>query len=259
MKKIVVAVTTLVGVLAMGLPVMAASPTATTALTPVAQTTQTSTTLTGANAADAQAMASSLLSSGAVETAAAATAVADSLVSINAANTVDTAALSAQCNAIYAGYTAEQRAAIDAAASKRGISAAEAIGNYIAADPAIPGSTTIAWSPNLSRSSIDGKAGSINIILSKPSAQVIADAVKDAGGKPVLGVIDPSVEGGKNFKTLDTAFNVDGIRATDTADTIIVKQLVNGKWIKVKITGFANGGLSLHLTNKGPIKIERIA
>ena len=63
MKKIVVAVTTLVGVLAMGLPVMAASPTATTALTPVAQTTQTSTTLTGAKAADAQALASSLLSS----------------------------------------------------------------------------------------------------------------------------------------------------------------------------------------------------
>ncbi len=258
MKKTIVAVTALVGVLAMSFPVMAASPTAATSLAPGVLGARAPKAQTAAETASTEALASSLLSSGAVETQAAATAVADSLTAMDAAKEVDEEALKKECTAIYSSMTAEQKAQIDAAASKRGLSAEEAIGNYIAADTSIPGSSTVTWNENICKSSVDGKAGSINLILIKAKADVIASAIKDTNGKTVLTVFDFAVQDGKNYKTLDTVIGVKGVKATDTTETIAAKQLVDGKWVNVKITGFANGGLSLHLTKSGPVKVERL-
>jgi hypothetical protein len=252
MKKLVLAVTLLVSIFTMSLPVTAASPTASEALTPG---------VLGSRRAPgdvtAETLAAELLSSGAVDTQAAATAVAESLLAIKAMK-CDEEGLLKLCAYIYKQMTDEQKAKIDEAAAKRGISVEEVIGNIIASNTAFPGSVAVAWNEELSKSSIDGKAGSINFILTKPDEEAVASGTKDANGNTVLSIFDFTLQGGHSFKTLDTAICVKGIKDTDTADTIIAKQLVNGKWNNVKITAFTNDGLALHLTNKGPIKIEKV-
>ena len=258
MKKVVAVVISLVSIITMSMPVMATSPTASSALNPgVLGASRSSGTDTDAVKAGAETLAANLISSGAVETQAAATAVADSLAAVGTMK-CDEEALHKQCAAIYKAMTADQKAAIDAAASKRGISVEEVIGNYIASNTAFPGSLAVAWNENLSKSSIDGKAGSINIIMIKAKDEVIASGKTDANGRTVLSIFDFTVQGGYSFKTLDTVFCVKGVKETDTAETIAAMQLVNGKWVNVKITGFANDGIALHLTRKVPVKIERI-
>ena len=258
MRKILVAATVIATIITMSFPVMASSPTASSALNPgVLGASRASGTLSDADKANAETLAAKLLSSGAVETQAAATAVADSLIAIGGME-CDEAGLHKLCASIYNSMTAEQKAQIDAAAKKRGISVEEVIGNYIASNTAFEGSVPVAWNAELSKSSIDGKAGSINIILIKASDEVVASGKKDANGRTVLSIFDFTVQDGKSFKTLDTAICVKGVKATDTVETIAAKQLVNGKWVDVKITGFVNDGIGLHLTRKAPIKIERI-
>ena len=252
MKKLVLALTLIVSIFTLSFPVTAASPTASEALTPGVLGSRRA-----PGDATAETLAAKLFSSGAFETQAAATAVAESMIAISAMK-CDEEALLKLCATIYKAMTAEQKAKIDEAAVKRGISVEEVIGNIIASNTAFQGSFAVAWNEELSKSSIDGKAGSINIILTKAGDKAVASGTKDANGRTVLSIFDFTLQGGHSFKTLDTAFCVKGVKDTDTADTIVVKQLVNGKWNNVKITAFANDGLALHLTNKGPIKIERV-
>lgn len=263
MKKLVV-ISTLVGVLAFSMPVMAASPTAPAALTPATQTTAAAaaTNLTAEQQTAVASTASSLLTGGVIKTQAAANAVATSLVNIQSAPEVTEKALDAETTAIYNSYSAQQKAVVDKAATTRNISVQEVIGNYIKADATNPNSKKVAWNPNLSKSSVDGKAGDINVVLSRPSAAVSADAANQAKNisatAQLLNTVTLGVQGNSTFKTLDTALSVDGISATDTPANFRVRALVNGKWVDVKVTGVAKGTLALQLTGNYPIAIYRV-
>ena len=244
--------------------VMAASPTATTALTPAAQSTAASaaSNLTAEQQQSVTSTASALLAGGVIKTQAAANAVATSLVNIQAAPEVTEAALDAQTTAIYNSYSAEQKKVVDKAATTRNISVQEVVGNYIKADAAIANSKKVAWNPNLSKSSVDGKSGDINVVLSKPDAKVTADAINQtkniSSTAQLLNTVTLGVQGNATFKTLDTALSVDGVSATDTAANFRARAFINGKWVDVKITGVAKGTIALQLSGNYPIAIYRV-
>ena len=281
MKKLLVA-TVLVGVLTMSLPVMAASPTAGTTLNPssgssssssapattaapAAATTQPVTvpaiTLNATQQATSSALASTLMASGQFTSPAAATAVATSLTAIGDAPELTTESMTATALAVYNGLSAAQKALIQQGTTIRNLSIEEVVGNFVKADPSISDSVAGAWNALLCASAVDGKSGNIAINVSKPSSAVtqsaLARAKQISSSAKLLNTIELTPAGVKNFKSLDTALNVQGITAKDSADTIEVLQFYNNQWISVKITAFAKGALGIHLEHPGPIMIVR--
>lgn len=243
MKRVVL-LSALVGSLLLSSIAMAASPTASAALTPAQQNevSQTANELSGSGI-----------------TRAAAVAVATSLVDVEVNEpSLDTAKLAKQSEAIYNAYTPQQKAVIDEAASKRNMTAAEVIGNYVSADPANPDSKTVSWSPNLLTSTLDGKANNLNVILSRPktesSTAAKAEVAKAAAGLKVLNVVDINIEGSKTFKTLETALQVSDVKA---GETIRAFQLINGKLVEIKVLKVVNGAIGIVAQGPGTIILAR--
>lgn len=283
MKKLLV-VSVLIGVLTVSLPVMASSPTAGQSLTPSSDSTSTSApaapaasaptgssqaantlpalVLTAAQNQAVAAQAASLLGGGVITSQAAATAVAASLAKLEAAPDLTGDGIFAAAQAAYAGLTPAQKAIIQAGMASRNLSLEEVVGNFVKADPSIPNAKVVAWNANLCQSSVDGKAGNIAIAVSKPAAAVTQSALADvkalSKSAKLLNTLTLAPQGLTTFKTLDTAINVEGITAKDNANTIAVRQYVNGAWVNVKITAFTKGGIALHLEQPGPIAVIRL-
>ncbi len=249
MKKQLVLVSTLISVLAFSMPVFAASPTAAKALTPTQKAEVTST-------------ASQLLSSGAVSSQAAATAVATSSVDIKAAGKTEEA-LDKETAALYKGMDDAKKAVIDAAATKRNMSAQEVIGNYIKADKELfdlP--AKIEWSEALCMSAVDDKAGSVNCVLSRPTVEVskeLINLVKKTNAEyKTMGTFQLNLQGRKGYKKVDTAIAVSGVTEKDTVANFKAYQKVGNKLVAVKITSVSKGAIGIQVTNSLPVIIVRV-
>ena len=247
MKKLFL-VPVLVGVLTMSMPVFASSPVAQQALKPV-ETVSNGDALTAAQSQEVAAEAAELVKSGAVATPAAAQAIATSLVRMNDAKDLTTKAITAEAKKIYASYSPEMKALVDAAAAARGLTVEELIGNFLRTDA--DGSRAIAWNANTCMSAIDGKAGNVWVELFRTTEAVTKSAVAEVGGKgKYLGVFDFKLHGGKTFKSLDTAVNVQGVKA---GDQIGARQFYDGAWHEIAVVGVKKNAVGLHITHVGPI------
>lgn len=246
MKKLLV-IPVLVGVLAFSLPVMASSPTAGSTLTKPAQTEDsTGFALTAEQSQEVATEAASILASGVVKTPAAAQAIATSLVRVNDAKVLTTKAISAEALAIYNSYSEEMKAKVREVAALRGISIEEVIGNFI---KAANGSRTIAWNANTCLSAVDGKGGNVHVVLYK-AADAITDSAKATAGKNFLAVTDFRLQGDKSFKSLDTAFNLEGVLAKEAIGAM---QFYDGAWHDVAVAGTAKNVVGLHIEHVGPL------
>ncbi len=253
MKKLVI-YSTLVGILAFSTPVMAASPTAPAA---AAQTQQASTA--GTLTSSQQTQASQLVASGAVSSQAAANAVVSSLANVASAETVSSDKYDAQFSAVYNNMSEAEKAAVDKAAAERNMSSEEVVGNYVKPDAEFEAGAMFTWNPTQSQTVIDGKAGSAELVLSRPddaTKKAILGKVKEAApnGK-VMGVLNIGVKGKAN--TIDTTLSCSGVTDKDSVNSIKAYQYVGGKLVEVKVTGVSKGAVSVHLAGKGPVTFVR--
>ncbi len=279
MKKLLV-IPALVGVLTLSLPVLASSPTASGTVSNNSGSTQQETVTTApaasaaadaANAtatpaenltAEEQAATSELAGSIPASTPSAATAVASTLVKAADAAPLTTASITAEAEAILAKYTPAQRAIIEKAAKIRNLSLAEVIANFVKADAELPGSVAFAWDENVCRSAVDGKAGRVNVIIQKPkkagfTAEALSKAATVSPKAKVLNTFVVSLQGGKQFKTLETGFRCEGITAKDTVANFACYQQNKNGWEEVKILAVGKNSIALQLKGTGPIVLIR--
>ncbi len=268
MKKLVV-LFTLVGVMTFSIPVMASSPTANTVLPQASQqnvdsavanlpSTPATQAISQAEKQTVTSLANDLVSSGAATTPAAAVAVATSVVKIESATPISSAEYENTAKAVYDSLPEATKAIYQQAAAVRNLSVEEVTGNFVKADPTIEGSGAIAWDSRLSVSSVNGKSGNVNVIISKPSAaesKTLVDNFKKAfpTGK-VINTFTPTLQGGVKGNSVETGFSVEGIKATD-AGRVVANQIIDGAIVPVKVTKVVDGGIAVLIKASGPITV----